>query len=55
MALPDGGVNPYETEQAGKDSQLAKLVGAIRRLKPELVLIPYYMRAATQITVPELF
>ena len=41
LALPDGGVNPDDTAQAGKDSQLSKLVGAIRRLKPELVLIPY--------------
>jgi bacillithiol biosynthesis deacetylase BshB1 len=41
VALPDGGINPYETAEAGNNSQLSKLVGVIRRLKPELVLIPY--------------
>lgn len=38
LGLIDGGINPHD--QAGADSQVARVVKSLRSLKPELVLIP---------------
>lgn len=44
LALPDGAINPLsgvEHESGDSSSQLAKVVGVLRELRPEIVLIPY--------------
>ena len=39
LDLPDGGINPYDTA-AG--AQLTKVVSTIRKLRPEIILLPYH-------------
>jgi len=45
LELPDGWLNPYsasDATSASKDSQIVKVVAALRRIRPELLLVPYW-------------